>query len=166
MTFGMTAVTMLLMLVPVIAASAQEPYPNAGGTDRQAHSVRSNLVIVPTLVKTKKGDVVFSLRGEDFSLTDNGVPQRVQLDTDADAQPLALVIVAQTGGQGAIHLEDYRGLGSMLEAIIGAVPHEISVVSFDSQVHLEQGFNEAVEISANVLGRSRRGIKGWLSRTA
>lgn len=151
---------MLLILVPVIAASAQAPDPNAGGTDRQAISVRSHLVIVPTLVKTKKGDVVFSLSGEDFSVTDDGVPQRVQLDTDADAQPLALVIVAQTGGQGAVHLEDYGGLESVLEAIIGAVPHEISVVSFDSQVHLEQGFNEDVERSANVLGALSAGDQG------
>src|SRR5262245_61213369 len=38
-------------------------------------TVRSNLVLVPVLVKTKTGEPVFSLTADDFILTDNSVPQ-------------------------------------------------------------------------------------------
>src|SRR5215467_10609779 len=41
---------------------------------------RSNLVLVPVLVKTKAAKVVLSLTAEDFILTDNGVPQSVRIE--------------------------------------------------------------------------------------
>jgi hypothetical protein len=37
-------------------------------------TVRSTLVEVPVLLKTKGGEVVFGLMAEDFLVTDNGVP--------------------------------------------------------------------------------------------
>jgi hypothetical protein len=37
-------------------------------------AVRSNVVLVPALVKTRSGEIVFSLTADDFTLTDNGVP--------------------------------------------------------------------------------------------
>lgn len=154
------ALTLLIALIPAVAVSAQESDRRPAEPEGQALAIHSNLVIVPTLVKTKKGEVVFALRAEDFSVTDDGVPQRVQLDDDANAQPLALVIVAQTGGQGAIHLEDYRQLGTVLEAIIGAVPHRVAIVSFDSHAHLDQNFNEDIDRASSVLGGLAAGDQG------
>jgi hypothetical protein len=37
-------------------------------------TVRSNLVLVPALVKTKASEVIFSLDTDDFTFTDDGVP--------------------------------------------------------------------------------------------
>src|ERR1700739_1899947 len=88
-------------------------------------SSRSNLVLVPVLVKTKAAKVVFSLTAEDFILTDNGVPQAVRMEDGALGQPLALAVVVQTGGQGAAHLPDYRKLGAVLDAVIGGVSHRV-----------------------------------------
>ena len=99
-------------------------------------TVRSNLVEVPVLVKTKSGQNVYELTARDFLLTDNGVPQRLTLDPDTDSQPLALAIVVETGGAGARHLADYSDLDSVLDALIGNVPHHVAVVSFDSAPHL------------------------------
>ena len=45
-----------------------------------ALAVRSNVVLVPALVKTKSGELVFALTADDFILTDNGVPQALRLD--------------------------------------------------------------------------------------
>jgi len=47
---------------------------------------------------------VFSLTADDFILTDNGVPQPVQMEADTLSQPLALAVIVQTGGLGASHL--------------------------------------------------------------
>ncbi|HEU5407735.1 MAG TPA: hypothetical protein VFU48_08200, partial [Nitrospira sp.] len=49
-------------------------------------TVRSNLVLVPVLVKTKAGENVFSLTADDFILTDNNVAQSLRLETDMDLQ--------------------------------------------------------------------------------
>ena len=65
--------------------------------------------MVPVLVTTKAGKVVFELTADDFLVTDNGVPQHVALDPETDSQPLALAIVVETGGAGAHHLERLSG---------------------------------------------------------
>ena len=68
-------------------------------------------MLVPALVKTKKGDPVFTLTADSFVVTDDGVEQKVRLEEDSGSQPLALVIVVETGGDGARFLDDYRDLG-------------------------------------------------------
>jgi VWFA-related protein len=96
-------------------------------------TVQSNLVEVPALVRTKAGQVVFALGPEDFSLSDNGIPQKVTVDTESGAQPLALAIVVETGGAGARHLRDYTRLGPALENLTENVEHRVAVISFDSK---------------------------------
>ena len=122
--------------------------------------VRSSLVLVPALIKTKRGELVFSLTADDFVLTDDGVPQPLRLEQDTDRQPLALVVIAQTGGAGAGHLRDYRGLDAMLDAVIGDVPHRIAVVSFDNTPHLEQSFTGKTAVASAVLDELDAGDPG------
>src|SRR6201999_896985 len=111
-----------LVLLCGVAAGAQSSEPASAGSDVTALSVRSNLVLVPALVKTNSGELVFALTANDFILTDNGVPQTLQLEPDTDAQPVALAIIVQTGGWGASHLGDYHDLGAVLDAVVGDVP--------------------------------------------
>jgi VWFA-related protein len=99
-------------------------------------TVRSTLVMVPVLVTSKTGKVIFELTANDFLVTDNGEPQHVTLDPDTDSQPLALAIVVETGGAGARHLGDYQQLDSILDALIGNVEHRVAVIGFDSTPHL------------------------------
>src|SRR5215472_16198727 len=127
--------------------SFEVAYAQSGGqpsgvpqTATNAITVRSNLVLVPVLVKSKRREPVLSLTAQDFILTDNGIPQSVRLELDTDSQPLALVAIVQTGGQGALHLSDYHNLAAVLDAIIGDVPHHVAVIGFDSTPHLEQDF--------------------------
>lgn len=160
MSTSTNLVSFLLLFAPVVGVFAQKTGQDSSQAAENTLSVRSNLVIVPALIKTKHGDNVFALNADDFQVSDDGVPQRVRLEPDADAQPLALVVLAQTGGQGAIHLDDYRDLGTVLEAIIGAVPHEVSVVSFDSQAHLEQGFHVDTDKAVEALAALQPGDQG------
>jgi len=125
-----------------------------------ALKVRSNLVLVPALVKTKTGEVVFALTANDFVLTDNGVPQTLQLEPDTDSEPLALAVVVETGSQGVAHLRDYRDLGAVLDAIIGDVPHRVAVISFDSSPRLEQDFTANTDAAAKAITTLHAGDEG------
>jgi VWFA-related protein len=122
--------------------------------------VRSNLVEVPALVKTKHGQVVFALTANDFVLTDNGVPQHLNLIDDTDSQPLALAIVVEIGGAGAHHLPDYVELGPILDALIGNVEHRVALIAFDSTPRLIQPFSPSTDDVANQLANLRSGDNG------
>ena len=123
-------------------------------------SVGTNLVLVPALVKTKSGELVFSLSAQDFLLTDNGESQTLQLEPDIGSQPLALAVVIQTGGSGAAHLQDYRGLDAVLDAVIGNVPHRIAVIAFDSIPHLAQDFTDNTDVASANIAKLQAGDPG------
>lgn len=123
-------------------------------------TVRSTLVEVPTLLKTKGGEVVFGLTADDFVLTDNGVPQRLTLDQDTDSQPLALAIVVETGGAGARHLADYRQLDSILDTLIGGVEHRVALIGFDSMPHLLVPFTPRTADVSQKLASLEEGDQG------
>ncbi len=130
----------MLLTCAAIGRAAQTAAPPAEAQQTPTITARASLVLVPALVKTRGGELVFSLQAEDFALTDDGVPQRLRLETDTDAQPLSLVVLVQTGGAGAAHLDDYRGLGATLDAVVGGVRHRVALVSVDGAPHLEQAF--------------------------
>lgn len=140
--------------------AGQNSGQKSNGSGAQALKVRSNLVLVPALVKDKHGETVFSLKAEDFRLTDNGVAQELRMEPDIDAQPLALVAIVETGGQGAAHLGDYRGLGAVLDAVIGAVPHRVAVIGFDSAPRLECKFTPDTDAAAKTIATLRAGDQG------
>jgi VWFA-related protein len=100
----------------------------------------TSIVLVPALVTTKKGEPVFTLKADDFSLWDDGLQQTLRLEEDADKQPVALVIVVEAGGEGATHLDDYGTIGPMIDSLVGSVEHTVAVVGFDSEAALVQPF--------------------------
>jgi VWFA-related protein len=92
----------------------------------------STLVVVPTLVETASGDLVPNLRAADFLLTDNGVVQKVTLE-EVERQPVAVVVLMQTGGTAARQFQNYAGLTAMLDVLTGGAPHQVALVTFDSR---------------------------------
>lgn len=103
-------------------------------------NVQTSVVIVPALVRTRAGPLVFTLKPEDFLLTDDGIPQKLTLEPDTGGEPLALVVVIEIGGAGAREFDRLGPLAPMLDAILGNVPHKVAVVAFDSEPTLVQGF--------------------------
>jgi VWFA-related protein len=144
-----------LLCVAGVGVSAQQ-----SDEGQPTLTVRSTLVEVPVLLKTKEGKVVFGLTADDFLVTDNGVPQHLTLDQDTDSQPLALAIVVETGGAGARHLADYRQLDSILDALIGNVEHRVAVIGFDSVPHLLMPFTSRTADASQQLAGLNEGDEG------
>jgi VWFA-related protein len=123
-------VTAALAFVAV-QISAQTKLPEASPTTT-LHTT-TTLVVVPALVQTSAKDLVYSLTAADFTLTDNGIPQKVTLEQDA-ARPLSLVVLMQTGGAARSQFKNYDNLETMLAAILGGTPNQVSIVNFDSRI--------------------------------
>jgi VWFA-related protein len=163
------ACVMLLLLTAGRAAHAQSqngsssPNPTSkqqtNDLPQSGNRIRtsSTVVLVPALVKTKSGDSVTSLRADDFILKDNGARQTLHLETDTDLQPLALVVIVETGGQGTRHLHDYGNLGAELDAVIGDVRHLVAVVSFDSKPRIAQDFTDNTDAAAKTIATLNEG---------
>ncbi len=103
-------------------------------------TANSTVVLVPAIVTTRSGEPVFTLTATDFILTDDGVRQPLTLEENNGDEPLALVVVIQTGGAGAKELANYSALPLMIQNIVGDIPHKIALVSFDSVPRLAQDF--------------------------
>ena len=151
------ATALALWLSVATVAGAQSSARPTSNSQTPTITVRSDVVLVPALVKNKAGAVMLSLSNGDFILTDNGVRQELRVEPDMDWQPLALAIVVQTGGQGATHLGDYGNLGPVLDAIIGDVPRCVAVIGFDSAPRVEQDFTSDTDAVARTLSTLEEG---------
>ncbi|MFT4111975.1 VWA domain-containing protein [Silvibacterium sp.] len=131
-----------LVAAPLFAQDkpALPPVDNPDSAQTPTFRAETTLVQVPTLVRDKSGHPVYTLTAKDFTVTDNGVEQPVTLEEGNDGQPVALVIVVETGSSGALKMDLYPELEPMIEAVTGDVEHTVAVVGFDSHVYLEQPF--------------------------
>jgi VWFA-related protein len=114
---------------------------------------------VPTLVQTPDKDLVFSLRAEDFVLTDNGVPQKVTLEEEAQ-RPLSLVVLMQTGGDARGQFPSYAHLDAMIAELLGEAPNEVSIVNFDSQPEAASPFTTKVAEWGEAIDHPDAGDRG------
>ncbi len=141
--------------VPVALAQARKPdappEPDSTAAQTATLTARSTLVLVPALVRNKAGELVFTLKADDFALTDDGVPQKLTLEQNTGGEPLALVVDIEGGGAGARELDKYAALAPMLESVIGNVPHKVAVVGFDSSPVLIQDFTPDTDAAAGAI---------------
>ena len=147
--------------------------------DAEKFTVRSDLVFLPTRVQTKKGDIVYGLRPDQFVVEDNGVRQTVTIDENPESSGLSLVVVVQCSRSAEDEMKKLKGLATMIESITGGAPHEVAVVAYgrdhyilgdfsprnvDTQIALTKlrdcssRFNatiDAVDFAIHMLNRSR-----------
>jgi VWFA-related protein len=92
----------------------------------------TTLVIVPTLVETPSGEPVLNLNASDFVVTDNGMVQAVSIE-ETERQPVAVVVLVQTGGAAERQFQNYKGLATMVDSLTGSSPRQVAMVTFDSR---------------------------------
>jgi VWFA-related protein len=117
-----------VLLLPLFGF-AQQP-----STTPSADTIRatSTLVVVPTRVQTQGADLVHTLGAEDFVLMDNNVSQTIHLEEHSQ-EPLAVVVLMQTGGTAPRQFQNYKGIGTMLEYALGQAKYRVSLVTYDSK---------------------------------
>ena len=130
----------LLLAAGMFSAAVVQVQAQVGADTTPTITTGTVLVRIPVMVQTRKGEPVFTLKAEDFAVTDDGVAQTVTLDDDTGTQPLALVVVVQTGGQGAKHLPDLANLPTYLESIVGGAQHRVALVAFDGEPQVWEKF--------------------------
>lgn len=146
-----------------MAAPALAQAPAESSVSSPAIRTETSVVIVPALVRTRAGALVYTLNAEDFKLTDDGVPQTLTLEHETGGEPLAIVVLVEIGGAGARQFQKYPTiappLAPMLASIVGNVPHQVAVVAFDSHPQLLQEFTGDLDDAADALRSLAPGCK-------
>lgn len=102
---------------------------------------RSNLVLVPTLVKDQQGGIVYGLQAKDFVIGDDGAEQAVHMDEAPEGQPVSLVVAIQRGRRASYEFPRMQGLRTMLSPLFAAGTSRVAIVEFDSHVDLTRNFS-------------------------
>jgi hypothetical protein len=170
-----------VLIVLILPIRAQEP----SSTLRS----ESNVVLVPTLVRTNAGEIAYGLEAKDFLIEDDGIEQDATLDESPEREPISLVVAIQVGRKASsqfkkradtslydrFYSEEQRkdcrlrkrpcptaigGLGSMLEAFMDETRGEVALVTFDSSAYLFQDFTADAATLSERLKRLTPGDDG------
>jgi VWFA-related protein len=68
----------ILLCVLVVSAQSQEKKESTKTTDNDVIKVTANLVSLDVIVKDKKGKALIDLKAEDFTVLEDGVPQKIE----------------------------------------------------------------------------------------
>jgi len=114
---------------------------------------QSNVVLIPALVKSAKGEVVYGLGAKDFVVEDDGVEQPVRLDYAAEGSAVSMVVAIQRGRRANYEFPRIRRLSTMLDPLLEAGLGRVAIVEFDSDVQLVQDFSSNSDrIAQNLKG--------------
>ncbi len=122
---------------------AQQPQ---GGAEGQPYQLQTGttLILVPATVDIK-GKILYDLKADQFSLTDDGTPRRFRLEQEADALGLSLVVVVQCSRSAVTEYGKIEQLPTMIDAVTGEAPHEVALVRYGSHPQLVQPFTKKSE---------------------
>jgi VWFA-related protein len=120
------------------------PLP-APKSDTQTLRVTTNVVLVPTLVEKGHGQVIYGLKASDFTVEDNGVPQKLKVEEDMDTAPVALVVAVEQGRMAGLEFDKVAKLGPLLDFFLGDGKSEAALVGFDSKPQLVRDFTKSTD---------------------
>src|SRR6185437_8340978 len=145
----------LVSMAIFVAAGASLRAQTPTDSHPSVFTAQTTVVLVPALVRARDGALVYTLKPDDFQLTDDGVPQALTLEPESGSEPLALVVVLEIGGAGVRQFQNDSmlapPLAPTLAHIVGNVRHRVAVVTFDSQPHLLQPFTSDTDEAAAAL---------------
>ncbi|MEO8870313.1 MAG: VWA domain-containing protein, partial [Granulicella sp.] len=125
----------------------------SAGAWAQSYTLKAqaNVVLVPTTVQLKHGEMLYGLKPEQFVVEDNGISQPIHLDEDTDALGLSLVVVVQCSRAAVMEYAKLNGLGTMIESITGGAPREVAIVSYGAQPETLGDFSSGTDDLAAAL---------------
>ena len=144
-----------LALCTAATLHAQQPAtPAPDGSIQQPYTLQtgSKIVLVPATVSLK-GEILYGLKANQFQVTDNGIPQTVTLDEDAQGLGLSLVVVLQCSRMAVMEYQKIEGLPDLIDAMVGGAPHEVALVRYGSHPELIQPFTKSPEKLAEAMAR-------------
>ena len=145
----------LLFTRPVIGIAQDVP----GSSDVPTIKAATSIVLVPTILSDPSGNPVEVTDGQLFKVFDDGVPVKV-FGESAGKQPLAVVVVLQTGGSAPALFQNYEHLATLLHSALGSTPHELSLVTFDSHPHKTATFPLHFDYLEHAMTHPDAGDKG------
>jgi VWFA-related protein len=122
--------------------------------------VTTNEVLVPTLVEKPGGGILYGLKQEDFTLEDNGVPQKIRVQEEMDTTPVALVVAVEQGGASVLEFGKVAKLGPLLELFLSDPRSETALMGFDSKPHLLRDYTHSAEDLSDSLENLQPGDGG------
>lgn len=139
------ALAVISFLLPAAVLTAQklppitppEPMPQAQGPTLRLNTTE---VLVPTLVEKKDGQILYGLKQGDFEVTDDGVPQKIHVQEEMDAAPVALVVAVEEGGASVLEFDKLAKLGPLLDLFLTDPRSRVALVGFDSTQQLIQDY--------------------------
>ena len=145
---------------------AQSPAPSAPATpaatpgsdpteaDQQySFSVEIEVVTVPVTVTDASGEFITDLDLNDFTIVDNGVPQKIE-SFELSQEPLSLAILVETSSRIQSLLPEVRSAGILFTQLILGESGDAAVLTFDRDVKLLQDFTgdaDRIETALRIL---------------
>jgi VWFA-related protein len=156
------------MLAPAClpaASPAQEP-----ASDRPAATlkIQAREVVLPVTVRDKKGALVISLKISDFTLTEDGRPQKIKSFTRETNLPFRLGLLVDTSRSVSAAMEEERkAAGKFVDTMLpenpnakpNAVADQAFLIHFDREVELLEDFTTSrakLHHELDDMGPSRR----------
>ena len=144
---------------PAQAASTPQPQAVAGDvvvTQRDQlprFSISVNFVQVPVTVRDKGGRMIPGLTPKDFTVYEDGVPQKLRFFT-SDPFPLSAAIVVDTD----LPAGTMKKVNDTLPALIGAFSEfdEVALYRYGHTVQLISTFTGAASVSTSTLNKVKR----------
>ncbi len=133
----------LVAAIGVLPAIPQEPAkpetkPKAEEEPEINFRQTLKLVLAPTTVTDKNGDVITGLTVADFKLYDNDKKQ--ELGNDVSVHPISIVVAVQANNEVGEILPKIQRVGSVIGDLVVGGNGEAAVVAFDHRIRTIQDF--------------------------
>ena len=150
---------LLVGLFYVTTISGWPQQPDSTVPETTIH-VQSSVVLVPTLVVQKSGEIVYGLGAKDFELYDNGVKQQLRVDEEMDTAPVSVVVAIETGRSSALQFDKVARISSLLDLFLNDGKSDVALVTFDSHAQLVQDFTSDAGKIDNAIHQMQPGDGG------
>ena len=129
---------LLLMAAPAVCVSqaSQQPVLTV--------KTQSSEVILPVTVRDKKGQIVSSLKADDFTLTEDGRAETIKSFSNPVNQPLRLGLLIDTSrSQGSALAGERTASGKFVDLMLTQPADKAFLLHFDHEVELLQDFTSS-----------------------